>query len=233
MSAPSAGADAAGLASRGGGRHQILGDGQRRAGERSGHAGHGNVEQPAPAVLECLEPPCRRGEAGEGVGDGIGAEHGPSSDQATSPPAAAASSPNPTRVPDGSAAAVAGDGDPEPRSAGHHVRGHDAELFEGAGRLASMTTSAEWTRRPSQGAMPGIVEIEGDGPLRPVEKVEEGGRTAARPVGPRGRLHLDHVRPRAGPGGRRRADRPTATRDRPPGGLRGLSARVRRPGASP
>ena len=62
--------------------------------------------------------------------------------QATSPPAAAASSPKPTR-PGGALAAVAGDGDPEPRSAGHHVCGHDAELFEGRGRLASMTTSAD------------------------------------------------------------------------------------------
>ena len=90
---------------------------------------------------------------------------GLASDQATRPPATAASSPNPTRVPGRTAAAVGGDGDPEPRSAGQHVRRHDAELLEGAWPAGFDDDIGRVHETSQQFTLAGIVEVEGDGPL--------------------------------------------------------------------
>ncbi len=76
LSAPSAGAVPKGRRAEGGTGTNSVGIGKRRTGERGGDTGHGDVEQPATAVSECLEGSGGRGQTGEGVGDGIATEHG-------------------------------------------------------------------------------------------------------------------------------------------------------------
>ena len=79
------------------------------------------------------------------------------------------------------------------------------------GRALSITTSAaaisrRRSRRPGRGR-----QVQRHRTLRAVEQVEEGRRAPTGTVGPRRRLHLDHVAPRPRPAAARTEARPTAT----------------------
>ncbi len=104
----------------------------RRPGERRSNAGHRDVEQPAPAGLECLDASSRRGQSGERIGDGIAAEHGTAIRPCDEPARDGGVVTESDTSSSLTAAAVGGDGDPEPRSADQHVGSDDAELLEGA-----------------------------------------------------------------------------------------------------
>ena len=56
---------------------------------------------------------------------------------------------------------------------GHHVRSHDAELFEGPGPARFDDDIGRVDETAEQRTMARIVEVEGDRSLRAVEKVEE------------------------------------------------------------
>ena len=133
--------------------------------------------------------------------------------QTTSPPAAAASSPKATRL---AASPAARSPVMETHTCGPPPRTTSAASIPSCasarGRLASITTSARRTSARRSRTPSRALQVEGDGPLAPVQEVEEG--AAARAAAPSGRC-VDSTLTTGGAG---TGQQVAAERARPQGG---------------
>ena len=156
--------------------------------------GHGDVEEPAAACAERVDAGARRRQTGERVGDGVTAEKRtivcPRDETAGGGSVVAERD----AVGALAVAAVAGDRDPDLRAVvgGDDVAGVQAELCQGAGAAGldhDVGCVHECSEDPD--ALTAL-QVEGDGSLLPVEKVEELAGAAACSVGSLRRLDLHH-----------------------------------------
>ena len=187
---------------------------QGRTGQRGAHAGHGDVEQPAPAGRRA-----RRGTRAAAVSPVIGSATASAQnrgaavvpdDEAPAGGGVVAEA-RPASAPPRRAPSVAGDGDPDLRPAvAHHRRPPRGPAVRGRG--AGWPRSRRRPAGPARGAPRrrlGAPKSNATERLRPFSRSKNAGVAPACPVGTVRGLHLDDGGARRRPAGRRRVARPT------------------------